>query len=142
MCQSCRETLQLLAEICTISTLSLISNQVHVSKLPQELLDIIVRHAFDLEKLKHVPEWQIKKDCFDGVCCDIDHCTADEIESMKEDIRKNFWMEQDGDELEAIVHDCLIRRMDAMDWYEVCDERKGQWESYTTMVSTAIGTTN
>ena len=97
---------------------------------------MVIGVLFNQEKPKHRDTWTIPKTCYEGDCCPRDHFTDAEIEDLRADMVCDFSLDvEDEDALDDVVEERLDEVLCNLDWFDLCEERKGVWEELTWLVS-------
>jgi hypothetical protein len=116
----------------------LIRGQVHIAKLPLELLDLVIGQVFAEEKIKHLLEWSETKKCHDGDCSPIDHFDEDEKDELKREVLYRYWDDivgaEDEEDEHEVMEDMLTEHVANMHWHDICSDRKIKWSELTAMV--------
>lgn len=96
----------------------------HLTKLPQELLDMVAQSLIDLA-IRDAPhdKWQEPFSCFENRCYVLDHVDEEELDEMRNDICDELGYYHD-DEVEEIL---LTRICEDGAYNEICFYRKHAW---------------
>jgi hypothetical protein len=105
--------------------------EAHITRLPQELFDIIVQYATVIERARLAPhsEWQVSFKCFEGRCDAIDHFSEEFLEELRDQTLADcFEHYSDADALEAHVEDHILDLIyESGEYEDVCLTRKQDW---------------
>jgi hypothetical protein len=108
---------------------------VHLTKLPQELLELVVDCLLTSAQCNApYKKWDNPFSCFEGRCSPVEHVSDVQLENWRREVDQCLHADApsfdnyDKEELEEAVQEYLDEMSLELDYYRICEGRKIRWK--------------
>jgi len=118
-------------------------SEAHITKLPQELLEMVIEHLVDSVRSTSpvFAAWEKLFKCFEFSCRASDHFDEDTLAEIREELEHDLIYDgidpPDGEEMDKMVEDSILQDCE---WEFLCVERRKQWRIQVAQKPSAINT--